>query len=390
MAHIFKLQEYCLRAMGHSHEPHSSGSSSGSGAGALSLKHVVSLLFAASAQYPLIHNVVYHRNDMELATAGMSVLLTNLLTLFKIATFLVYKQDFWRMIQSFRQMHQQSSRNIRDGDGYGYVAEANKLASLLGRAYCTSCAATGLYFMVSPILKIIANSWRGTTYVRELPMPLRLPFNYVDSPGYEIGFVYILLVTIVVVSYASAVDGLFISFAINLRAHFQTLQRDIRTTDFSQSEHEFQKALKDLVDYHIRLLTLSKRLRVMYMPIVFGQFFITSLQVGVIIYQLVTNMDSIMALLVYLSFLGSIMLQLFIYCYGGEIIKVESHRVDVAVQLSNWYQAAPKLRRSLAFIILRSQRDLLIKAGFYEASLGNFLAICRAALSFITLIKSIE
>ncbi|XP_022214270.2 odorant receptor 82a [Drosophila obscura] len=379
---IFKLQEYCLRAMGHSHEPDSSGG------WALSLKHVVSLLFAASAQYPLIHNVVHHRNDMELATAGLSVLLTNLLTLFKIATFLVYKQDFWRMIQSFRQMHQQSSRNV--GDGYGYVAEANKVASLLGRAYFISCAATGLYFMVSPILKIIANSWLGTTYVRELPMPLRLPFNYVDSPGYEIGFVYILLVTIVVVTYASAVDGLFISFAINLRAHFQTLQRDIRATDFALPEQQVQEGLKDVVDYHVRLLSLSKLLRVMYTPIVFGQFFITSMQVGVIIYQLVTNMDSVMALLVYVSFLGSIMLQLFIYCYGGEIIKVESHRVDVAVQLSNWYQATPKLRRSLAFIILRSQRDVLIKAGFYEASLGNFVAICRAALSFITLIKSIE
>ncbi|XP_034664097.1 odorant receptor 82a [Drosophila subobscura] len=385
MAHtrIFKLQEYCLRAMGHSQEP------DGSVGGALSLKHVASLLFAASAQYPLIHNVVYHRNDMELATAGLSVLLTNLLTLFKIATFLVYKQDFWRMIRSFRRMHQQSSER-NTGDGRGYVAEANKVASLLGRAYCFSCAATGLYFMVSPILKIIANSWLGTTYVRELPMPLRLPFNYVDSPGYEIGFVYILLVTIVVVTYASAVDGLFISFAINLRAHFQTLQRDIKDTDFALPEQEMQEALTDVVDYHVRLLALSKRLRVMYMPIVFGQFFITSLQVGVIIYQLVTNMDSVMALLVYLSFLGSIMLQLFIYCYGGEIIKVESHRVDVAVQLSNWYQAGPKQRRSLAFIIQRAQRDLLIKAGFYEASLGNFLAICRAALSFITLIKSIE
>jgi len=34
-------------------------------------------------------------------------------------------------------------------------------------------------------------------------------------------------------------------------------------------------------------------------------------------------MDSVMDLLLYASFFGSIMLQLFIYCYGGEIIKAE-------------------------------------------------------------------
>lgn len=60
-----------------------------------------------------------------------------------------------------------------DGDGYGYVAAANKVASLLGRAYCVSCGFTGLYFMLGPIVNIVASKWRGTTYVRELPMPMK-------------------------------------------------------------------------------------------------------------------------------------------------------------------------------------------------------------------------
>lgn len=97
-----------------------------------------------------------------------------------------------------------------------------------------------------------------------------------------------MLVTVVVVAYASAVDGLFISFAINLRAHFQTLQRDIQNSNYALPERETRAALRSAVDYHVELLSLSKHLRDIYTPIVFGQFFITSLQVGVIIYQLVT------------------------------------------------------------------------------------------------------
>ncbi|XP_044313002.1 odorant receptor 82a [Drosophila rhopaloa] len=384
MGVLFQLQENCLRAMGHSHAKESTEDR------ALSLKHISSLLFVVSAQYPLISYVVYNRNDMEKVTASLSVVLTNLLTVVKITTFLVYKQDFWKMMSRFRKMHQQSSPSSRSKDGTDYVTEANKLATFLGRAYCLSCGLTGLYFMLGPIVKGVASSWRGTLYVRELPMPMKFPFNDVDSPGYEVCVLYTVLVTAVVVVYASAVDGLFISFAINLRAHFQTLQGEIKNSDFALPEKDTQAGLKSLVDYHDLLLFLSRKLRSIYTPTVFGQFVITSLQVGVIIYQLVTSMDSVMDLLLYASFFGSIMLQLFIYCYGGEIIKAESLQVDFAVRLSNWYLASPKLRRSLALIIQQSQREVLIRAGFFVASLANFVGICRTALSLITLIKSIE
>lgn len=58
-------------------------------------------------------------------------------------------------------------------DGSGYVEQANQMAARLGRAYCYSCACTGLYFMLDPILKIVASKWRGVPYVRELPMPMK-------------------------------------------------------------------------------------------------------------------------------------------------------------------------------------------------------------------------
>ncbi|XP_033166866.1 odorant receptor 82a [Drosophila mauritiana] len=385
MGRLFQLQEYCLRAMAHRDDM------DGTEGRALSLQHISSLILVISAQYPLISYVAYNRNDMEKVTACLSVVFTNMLTVIKISTFLANRKDFWEMIRRFRKMHEHSASHIpRYREGLDYVAEANKLASFLGRAYCLSCGLTGLYFMLGPIVKIGACRWHGTTCDKELPMPMKFPFNDLESPGYEVCFLYTVLVTVVVVAYASAVDGLFISFAINLRAHFQTLQSQIENWEFPSSKPDTQIRLKSIVEYHVLLLSLSRKLRSMYTPTVMGQFVITSLQVGVIIYQLVTNMDSVMDLLLYASFFGSIMLQLFIYCYGGEIIKAESLQVDTAVRLSNWHLASPKSRTSLSLIILQSQKEVLIRAGFFVASLANFVGICRTALSLITLIKSIE
>ncbi|KAH8407919.1 hypothetical protein KR222_000803 [Zaprionus bogoriensis] len=379
MGRLFQLQEQCLRLMGHNDNTDAPAFASRP-ALSLGLRHVASLLLVISAEYPLISYVIYHRDDMELITACLSVAFTNLLTVIKISTFLVYKRSFWQLMQSFRRIFTTfnlSTAHPSVTNGSGYVEQANKMAATLGRAYCFSCACTGLYFMLDPILKIIASKWRGVPYVRDLPMPMKFPFNDVNTPGYEVGFIYTVFVTVAVVLYASAVDGLFISFAINLRAHFQELQVQIQHLALNREERQVQKQLVQVVEYHVLLLGLARQLRVVYTPIVFGQFFITSIQVGVIIYQIMTHMDSIMALLVYFSFFSSIMLQLFMYCYGGEMIKVESLEVGVAVQTSNWYLVTPRHRRSLAFIMHRAQRETLIKAGFYEASLANFLAVIK-------------
>jgi len=101
MARHFQLQENCLRAMGHSDNVDSTKNR------AFSLKHISSLLFVISAQYPLISYVVYNRNDMEKVTACLSVVLTNMLTVIKITTFLVKRLEFWKMIRLFRKMHEQ-------------------------------------------------------------------------------------------------------------------------------------------------------------------------------------------------------------------------------------------------------------------------------------------
>jgi len=74
---------------------------------ALSLKHISSLIFVISAQYPLISYVAYNRNDMEKVTACLSVVFTNMLTVIKISTFLANRKDFWEMIHRFRKMHEQ-------------------------------------------------------------------------------------------------------------------------------------------------------------------------------------------------------------------------------------------------------------------------------------------
>ncbi|XP_023292433.2 odorant receptor 82a [Lucilia cuprina] len=382
MIELFGRQRQCLRIMGHQFVRDKSVLLG-------KWRNIVYfgvLMLVMSAQWPMINYAIYYIDNLQLATASLSICFTNILTVIKITTFLSYKWRFVALMTKLETMYQE----LKDSAAKIILESANSTAIMVVKLYWISVCSTGTYFMMSPVLKIIWSKIRKTNAAWELPMPMRFAFDFETFPGYEFAYIYTGLVTLSVVMYAVATDGLFVSFAINLVSHLKILQKSIENNTFLKSDEELHKDLKSYIEYHNLILSLYNELRDIYSPIVFGQFLMTSLQVCVIVYQMVTHMDTILVLIINCTFLTSILLQLFIYCYGGEILKLESLMVGISVQLSNWYNLKPAHRRMLVLLMLRSQREAIIKAGFYEASLANFMAILKAAVSYITLIQSIE
>jgi hypothetical protein len=75
----------------------------------------------------------------------------------------------------------------------------------------------------------------------------------------------------------------------------------------------------------------------------------------------------------------AVMIQLFIYSYGGQLIMDKSSSVA-----DNFYT----LDQEFVMIIARAQKASKIEAGFYKASLPLFTTIMNSAASLITLLKS--
>uniref|UniRef100_A0A1I8M981 Odorant receptor n=1 Tax=Musca domestica TaxID=7370 RepID=A0A1I8M981_MUSDO len=382
MLDLFAKQRQCLLLMGHNFVRDKSELLKKWH----NIKYVSVLLLVVSAQWPIMNYTIYYIDDLQLATASMSISYTNVLTVVKITTFLFYKWRFAALMEKLESMYHE----LQEEESKAILKTSNRYAIILVNIYGNSVGLTGLYFMVAPILKIVWSKIRNTELQLELPMPMRFPFDFESSPGYEVCYIYTGLVTLSVMTYAIAIDGLFISFTINLVGHLKTLQHFIQSKSFEQNDEDVHKQISFYIRYHNLILHLYQEVRQIYSPIVFGQFLITSLQVCVIVYQMVTHINTFLVFVINCTFLLSILLQLFIYSYGGEILKNESLMVGVSVQLSNWYNLKPRHRRMLWLLMLRSQRGAIIRGGFYEASLANFMTILKAALSYITLIQSIE
>lgn len=75
----------------------------------------------------------------------------------------------------------------------------------------------------------------------------------------------------------------------------------------------------------------------------------------------------------------TIIIQLFIYAYGGQLVKDKSSSVAELIY---------EMDKDLVKIIARAQKASEIGAGFYVADLVTFSSILRSAASLITLLRS--
>lgn len=138
----------------------------------------------------------------------------------------------------------------------------------------------------------------------------------------------------ILIHFQVAVDTFFFGFCLNICAHFNI----IRSLTFENNLN-----YKGFIKYHQEVLELCSCLNDIYFPVIFTQFLVSSVLLCVIGFQLVMvsfnkillktfiqndNTTQFQApdffkILLLLAFSCAILIQLFIYAYGGTLIMEE-------------------------------------------------------------------
>lgn len=163
-----------------------------------------------------------------------------------------------------------------------------------------------------------------------------------------------------------AIDSLFLGCCLNIGAQFDILRES------------YKGDKKKFVQDHQEIIDLSEDLIELVKPLILVQFFISSMALGGMGVQL-TLSESIVKRIIALAFGCAMIIQLFSYCYGGQLIMDKSSSIA-----DHFYE----LDKDFIIIIARGQNALTVKVGVYEANLPTFSVILNSAASFITLMKS--
>jgi hypothetical protein len=225
----------------------------------------------------------------------------------------------------------------------------------------------------------------GGQLIPEIPNDSEFFYEIGQSPAYELTlFIFTCQTyTVVVMSVSEkslqsgeasrhfhsqvGVDSFFYCSCSNLSAHFEILSES------------YDGDKKKFIEKHQTILSLTEELNDIFKPVVFIQFLISSTLLCVLGFQLVM-LQGIKERIVVVTFAMAVIIQLFIYAYGGQIVDTSESVAD------DLYHSD----RDLVAIIARSQKTAKISSGFFTANLKTFADILTSAHSLIAVLKYFE
>ncbi|CRL02095.1 CLUMA_CG015610, isoform A [Clunio marinus] len=229
---------------------------------------------------------------------------------------------------------------------------------------------TGITFSFTPlihgtVMKILGHQ----DFERYLPIKAIYPFDMYASPYYEILYV-VMLYPVFITSYASVgFDLLFFDICRALCDEFDIIKHCVDSED-----------KKNIMSHHSKVLKIADEFKELFAPIIFIQFIEGSLALCVSGFQLV--MSDVFAQKIVVTFLGvALMMQLFFYSLFSEFLKSKSESAADLCYIPD---------RDYILFIMRSHRSVVIKGGFYYATLETFNNIVKTAGSLIALLQSFE
>jgi odorant receptor len=163
------------------------------------------------------------------------------------------------------------------------------------------------------------------------------------------------------------IDCLFFGCCLNICAHFDILRES------------FDGDKKKFIEKHQEILDFIENLNKLYAPIILAQFLVTSMLLCVLGFQIVMS-QSVLNQLGVLFFGFAVLIQLFVYTYGGQLV------IDKSVSVAEDLYGTDK---DLNIIIVRSQKASVMKAGFYKANSNTLTSMLSATGSLITLLQSL-
>lgn len=146
----------------------------------------------------------------------------------------------------------------------------------------------------------------------------RYPLDVNVPQYYALSYIWCITATYGVASFNCIVDSIITTYAHCIAAHFKSIAYEFQNN--SGSEFDVLNRLRSIIQYHNVMLELFEEFRNITALIVFFEYGISSLQVCACAYQ-ITLHTSDPRLLFLISYTLSIMVQVCMYSYNGDLVK---------------------------------------------------------------------
>ncbi|KAF5287311.1 hypothetical protein FQR65_LT02184 [Abscondita terminalis] len=245
-------------------------------------------------------------------------------------------------------------------------------------AYSLSALTATMMYIIMPM------STMNTPYLTSYP------FQWRKNPYYSLLYAWEGFCFMETVSTVCSWNMFFASLGYNLVAQFKLLNTHIKQ-NFLENRGNLAKQkifVTNCVLHHYTILNSSKELNEILYYFTLS-LFLSSIQTCCLSAFVVTAVPELNIFGTF-YFLGHAC-QLFLYCYLGSELALESMELSTTVYMCGWETSGTDkdLRRALGMIMMRSQKPVQLSAGgFGYLHLSSFMKILQFSFSIYTLLNT--
>ena len=159
----------------------------------------------------------------------------------------------------------------------------------------------------------------------------------------------------------------FITFTLNISAHL-----DILRTSISELKSD------EVVKYHVKIISITKRFNSIYSPKVFAEFFVVSTTLIVVLGLSVIAAERFVELVAPFIHISGALIDVGCYAFGSQKIMDSSEAIC---------EEAYNIDKNYLMVIMTAQRKLRITTPFFDASFETFNFMLSRSWSFITILN---
>ncbi|XP_032669858.1 odorant receptor 13a-like [Odontomachus brunneus] len=246
---------------------------------------------------------------------------------------------------------------------------------------------------------IIINDIDVTNHTSELPYveKVDIPFEVNTQLTYRSILIAEFLFVIMCAWAAGVTNALLMCLTLHAAGQIDILRKCLTQIVPRANENKDQSidvVLNQVIQKHQRIIIFSKNVENLYTQIAFLQFasnMIMICSLGFLIVKAVGSPDAVKQIIRSLLFYTITNLEAFIFCFAGEYLSNKSKLISLAAYNSEWYNLKPRNARVLLFVILRSQKQLILTAGkMMDLSLESFASIMNASGSYLSVLLAMQ
>jgi odorant receptor len=176
---------------------------------------------------------------------------------------------------------------------------------------------------------------------------------------------------------------MFFGMCAHMSSHFEIISSQIdslvqleiedheQIERFSRGQNELlYDKLKNIVKDHEKAIKMCNKM---------SQCFSVNVLMHIVSSAFITCICCLMILLikgaeklVFVNYIAASTCQIFVYCYGGELLVASSTNIKSSAYNFPWYKCDVKVRKLILMMIVRAQKKTAIDVPFFETSMETF------------------